>query len=128
MEEAKEILVGVVQKGSKVLIIKRATHNKYDPGRWEFVSVFVKETDIEKQAVSQVKSETGLNVKLIKVGNVFKVEDEYGNWLIHPFLFMPQNQEVKIDKDHTDYRWVTPGELIDFDCVKDLDGNLTALD
>jgi ADP-ribose pyrophosphatase YjhB (NUDIX family) len=127
MQEIKEIIVGVVQNNGQILIIKRAAHNKYDPERWEFVSVFVKEPKLEQQAAKQVKSETGLEVKLVNVGKVFEVNDEYGKWLIHPFRFEPITREVKVDQDHTDFRWITPEQLGNFECVKDLDKNMLAL-
>ncbi len=50
MNETKEIIVGVVCGDGKVLIIKRAAHNRFDPDRWEFVSVFIKKQTLVAQA------------------------------------------------------------------------------
>ncbi len=123
----RELVVGVVHDGKKVLIIERSDDETFDPGKWEFVSGLIASSDLSTQAIEQVKEETGLTVRLVKVGRTFEVRDGYGIWIIHPFLFKPENDRVKLDKDHTGYAWVEPSQLSKYDCVKDLEKNLVAL-
>ena len=126
-EVIKKILVGVVHDGKKLLILERTADNTYDSKKWEFVSGFIDNAADVNQAIEHVKKETGLDVQLVKVGHTFTVRDVYGMRLIHPFLFKPKSDRVKLDNLHTGYAWVEPANLAKYDCVKDLDKNLTAL-
>lgn len=126
MAEVKEILVGVVHDGQKALIIERTADSKYDPARWEFVSAFIENGDVIEQTTERVKKETGLDVQFVKAGEPFEVKDEYGQWLIHPFLFKPLTAQVKLDANHSGYAWVTSEQLAHYSTVRELDKNLRA--
>jgi 8-oxo-dGTP pyrophosphatase MutT (NUDIX family) len=123
----REIVVGVVHDGKKVLIMERSNDETFDPKKWEFVSGLIAGDDLTAQAVAQVKEETGLTTRLVKVGKTFEMKDMYGTWIIHPFLFKPESDHVKLTKSHTGYAWIEPSKLSRYDCVKDLEKNLTAL-
>lgn len=125
----KKITVSVILFKNKILLLKRASTSKYDPGKWEFVSGFVKEDgDIRQQSQKRTLYETGLNTSFIKQGEDFEVEDEYGKWLIYPFLFSSISDKVQLrETSHTQYKWISLEELSQHDCVKDLDKNLAAL-
>lgn len=115
----KEIIVIVLKYGNKILILKRSKNKRFDPNRWEFISGFVKKEDLKSVAAKQVLLETKINAKIVKVGEDFGVDDEYGKWLIHPFLFETNNEKVLISKDHTEYKWIRPYELKEYETVKD---------
>ena len=125
----KEITVSVVQRGGRILLLRRREDKQFDPGRWEFVSGFVKGAgSLQEQARAQAAFETGLQPRLEKEGAAFEVHDEYGAWKIHPFLFSAGAGDVRIPKeDHTEFRWVRPDGLARFDCVKELERNLKSL-
>jgi len=39
-------------------------------------------------------------------------------WRIHPFLFkISSPKKIKLDWEHTEYRWINPDELCDYDTV-----------
>ena len=122
-----EIIVAVVLFNKKVLILKRKADKRYDPNKWEFVSGFVKEKNLAVFAEKQVAFETGLKVKLVRAGKQFEVHDEYGAWLIHPFVFEAENERVKLSSDHVEYRWINADQILNYDCVKDLEKNLEML-
>ncbi len=123
----KEIIVAVLKYGSRILLLKRNRNKRFDPDRWEFVSGFVKENDLEVVAIKQVLCETGLIAKIIKKGEIFEINDEYGKWLIHPFLLEVDSDKVILREDHLEYKWINPIELINYETVKDLDKNLVSL-
>jgi len=129
MEQIKEIIVGVVKKGEKFLILHRQSNKKFDPNKWEFISGFVKgKADLKKYVIEQIKKETVLNVEFIKFGKDFTVDDEYGMWSIHPFLFKAIKDNVVLQyKDHLEYKWVLAEDLKFYSTVKDLDKNLASL-
>lgn len=129
MEQIKKIAVGVVKRGDKFLILHRKSDKKFDPDKWEFVSSFMKDVEnLEEYARTQVRKETALEVKFIKSGEKFKVNDEYGVWLIHPFLFEAYKNNVVLQpEDHSEYEWILAKDLEFYLAVKDLDKNLISL-
>jgi ADP-ribose pyrophosphatase YjhB (NUDIX family) len=126
----KEITVSVlINKEEKVLLLKRLPDKEFDPEKWEFVSGFVRENkSLEENATEQLFYETAVKGKLIQTGKSFEVDDQYGKWLIHPFLFETDSIKVKVkDCDHSEYKWVAANTLQKFNCVKDLEKNLESL-
>lgn len=108
----------------------RQPGKEFDPDKWEFVSALVKDdSNLQEYAAKQVLYETGLNVEFVKAGNDFKVYDEYGERLIHPFLFEAASDNVVLrQKDHSEYQWTLTSDLKLYRTVKDLDKSLLALD
>src|SRR3989338_7783624 len=93
----KEITVSVVQHGGRILLLRRREDKQFDPGRWEFVSGFVKSAgSLQEQARAQVVFETGLQPRLEKEGAAFEVHDECGAWKIHPFLFSDDDADAGV--------------------------------
>ena len=126
MDRVKVVFVGVIADSGKYLIIKRNGAQKYDPGRWEFVSMMAGTGSDVALLEGRVKKETGLKPQLLREGKAFKVVDEYGQWSVQPFLFEHNGGEVTLDASHDEYRWVTASELKNYDTVKDLDKNIKA--
>lgn len=123
----KEVIVAVLKHGSKILILKRSQEKTFDPNRWEFVSGFVKKGDLKNFAIEQVLLETGIDGEIVKIGADFEAYDRYGKWLIHPFLFETDKKEVILSVAHTEYKWISPYELKNYETVKDLNRNLKSL-
>lgn len=123
----KEIIVVVVQYKKKILLLKRQQNKRYDPGKWEFVSGFVNKRNLKNFAKERVLYETGLRTTFIKKGDDFKAYDEYGKWLIHPFLFSSDSENVQLREDHEKYEWIEINKLSKFNKVHDLEKNLIAL-
>jgi len=124
----KEIIVAVVQFKRKILLLKRRKNKRYDPRRWEFISGFVAQNiNLEDFAREQVLYETGLTTTFVKKGKDFKVNDEYGEWLIHPLLFSSESEDIKLRNDHETFEWIKINDLSKFNTVKELEKNLIAL-
>ncbi len=124
----KEIVVAVVQYKKKILLLKRQKNKRYDPEKWEFVSGFINnEQNLQDFAKERVLYETGLRTTFIKKGDGFKVYDKYGKWLIYPFLFSSESENVKLREDHETYKWIEPNDLPKFNTVHQLSKNLIAL-
>lgn len=124
----KEIIVAIVKYNNKILILKRNLTKRFDPGKWEFISGFMNnEQNLKDFAKERALYETDLDVRYIKQGTDFKINDKYGQWLIHPFLFSSDSDRVKLKEDHETYRWIEMNELSNFNTVSQLSKNLTAL-
>jgi 8-oxo-dGTP pyrophosphatase MutT (NUDIX family) len=113
------IVVGIVNYKDKVLLLKRGIERRSSPGKWQFVSGFIMEKEsAEDAALREVKEETGLDGKIVRSGESFETTDQWGRWIIAPFLIKVDSDAVRIDtREHSEYRWVLPNEVSDFDCV-----------
>ncbi|MCK5451914.1 MAG: NUDIX domain-containing protein [Candidatus Aenigmarchaeota archaeon] len=112
-------VVGIVKFGDKILILKRNGNRATSPNLWQGVSGALKEREAAEDAVlREVKEETGLDSKIIKAGEIIDVTDKYGRWIVFPFLVSVDSDNVRIDEnEHTDYKWINPDEIKNFDCV-----------
>lgn len=113
------IITGVIKFGEKILLLKRNPERHFSPNKWQPVSGFIGEKEPAEDAVlREVKEETGLCGKIVKAGKVFEVTDNWGRWIILPFLVSVDFNKVKIDLDeHSEYKWIKPEEITKFDCV-----------
>ena len=61
-------------------------------------------------------------VKLIKAGEPIEFYDEKEkmSWRVHPFLFEAKRGDVKIDWEHTEYKWIYPEEIVKYETVPKL--------
>jgi translation initiation factor 2B subunit (eIF-2B alpha/beta/delta family) len=77
------------------------------------------------RAKTEIMEELGLGaeqIDLVRGGNVLRAFDEDMNtvWAVHPFLFNVSRQDIQLDWEHTEYRWVKPNELGSFETVPKL--------
>ncbi len=124
-----EIIVSVVTCNGKYLLLQRQMQKKY-PGKWEFVSSRIFDgKPLDVQARELIMFETGLQASLVKNGKMFSVQDQYGEWIIHPYLFSCNQSIVGLRKhEHQSHKWINLEEIDQFDTVTDIKKNLISLD
>ena len=127
--ETYAIVVGVVKYKDKILILKRHSKRSCSPDKWQPVSGYFKEKESAEGAVlREVKEETGLDGKIVKVGKVFENEDKWGTWITKPFLVEVNSNKVKLDpKEHSEYKWIKPEEFSKLDCTNNIKKDLKAV-
>jgi 8-oxo-dGTP pyrophosphatase MutT (NUDIX family) len=102
-------------RGPEILVLKRSPTRELHAGVWECGGGSVHENeDFEDAARRQLLEETGMTATRWKVLECFNVE-------VRPGVIVPgiaftcranHDAQIKIDpREHTDYRWVTLGEL-----------------
>lgn len=118
-------VAGVVRFKDKFLLLKRTPNRRHSPYKWQTISGHIREKESAEEAVlREVKEETSLSGKILKSGKSFEVSDEWGRWIIIPFLIEVDSDEVKIDsEEHSEYKWIETRELKDFNCVKNIEKN-----
>ena len=100
----------------EVLILRRSGRVRTYKGRWAAVSGYL-EGEPEEQARREIREETGLadaDVELLRAGEPFTFDDPEldTRWTVHPFLFrVHPGGAIAIDWEHTEARWVRPGNL-----------------
>jgi len=111
-----------------ILLLKRSDAVRTYKGRWCTVAGYLDEMKpIRKKVLEEVHEELGIdetNVLSIRMGKPYEFKDSEVDmtWLVHPALVELKNRpDIKLDWEHTDYKWVRPEELKNFDTVPKLD-------
>ena len=123
------IVVGVVQFKDKLLLLKRTPERETSPNKWNFVSGYLEPRETcEEAVIREIKEETGLDGTVKKAGEAFTVEDPYGRWIIVPFLVSVESDQINLDKgEHSEFKWIKPEEIKNYDCVGGIEKDLEAL-
>jgi 8-oxo-dGTP pyrophosphatase MutT (NUDIX family) len=126
------VVTSFLKFGNKILILRRSEEVSTYKGRWGGVSGFIEKDEKPlERAVTEIKEETGLGeneFELIREGRSFSFNDEDEKlgikWVVHPFLFKTKNKNVKIEKEHFEFKWIMPDELQQYFTVPKLEESL----
>jgi nicotinamide-nucleotide amidase len=122
----KPIVTCFIESENKILIVRRSGRLGNYQGLWAGISGYIEKNSPEEQAYIELKEETGLDskdIKLINSGKPLVVLDKKLKikWLVHPYIFYVRYQDkIKLDSEHTESRWVTPEDLENFNTVPKL--------
>jgi len=132
-----------VQHKGKILLLKRSQKVGTHRGMWNCVGGYIKsdlqkngelqiKENPEKRARHEIEEEVGIKNKDLTlidkappVDWVDKTSDK--TWRVHYFLFNSKTNKVKLDWEHTDYRWVKPNQLNQYKNIIGLEPNLKRL-
>ena len=110
----------------EVLLLRRSGRVGTYRGRWAGVSGHLEAEPALEQAYREVEEEVGLrrgDVRMLAEGEPLIVVDEAidTRWTVHPLLFEVVRQEdVRLDWEHTESRWVRPEEVSGMETVPEL--------
>ena len=85
------------------------------------------------RAKIEIFEETGINekeIELLKSIEQIKIEAaQYKNheWNIFAFLFKTKNPKVKLNWENSDYNWIKPSEIKNYETVPELEKILFSL-
>ena len=106
----------------EILLLKRSDKVMAYKGQWFCLGGFIDEPkSIRQKALEELHEELGLSendIKSIKTAPSYTYQDSSAkkSWILYPVLVELNNQpEIKLDWEHTDYRWVKKEELGSFD-------------
>lgn len=101
-----------VMKGRKFLILQRSKKETSKHGLWELPGGRVEKGETPRQAaVIEAKEEAGLDVKL--KANLGPHHDDKKKKTYHAYTGVSKKgQKVKLSEEHSDYKWVTPEEVL----------------
>ncbi len=107
-----EISKAVIQKNKKFLLLKRATHSKSYPNLWDFASGKHNSNETpEKSVTRETKEKTDFDINPGPEIKTVRYQDKYFDLLFHYFIPSITSGEIKISKDHSEYKWVTKEEI-----------------
>jgi len=125
------VLTCFVKYEDKILLLKRSDKVRVYQGLWNSVAGYLDEfRPLEEKALEEIREELGLTADIIKqtkLGQPYELVDDKAKkiWVIFPVL-VELNKEpvIKLDWEHTDFKWINPADLKSFDIVPDLDKTL----
>jgi len=85
------------------------------------------------RAKTEILEETGINeeeIELLKANERIKIEAaQYKNheWNIFPFLFKTKNLEIKLNWENSEFKWIKPNEIKNYETVPELEKILFSL-
>lgn len=128
MTRATKIITCFLQKGDKILIIKRSDKVKSMKGLWAGISGIIEKNEPPlTRAKIEIFEELGINdeqLVLIKEAEEMRIKSpQYQNheWAIYPFLFSVENPEIKLNWENSDYKWINANEISNFETVPSLE-------
>lgn len=128
---AQHVVTCFISYNDRILILKRSDKVRTHKQKWAGVSGYIEPGETDKTtALKEIREETGIiaeDLELVRKGEPIHVQDGSHVWVVHPFLFKTNTDEIKIDWEHTEFRWISPVELKNYDFVVFLDHALKAV-
>jgi len=129
------IVTSFIKNGDRILILKRSDKVKSMKCLWAGVSGIIERNDTTPlaRAKTEILEETGINetqIELLKAAQQIKISSpQYKNheWNIFPFLFKIKNPEIKLNWENSEFKWVEPNEIKNYETVPELEKILFSL-
>lgn len=121
-----KVVTCLLENNGEILILRRSEEVGTYRELWGGVAGFVEENEEPQEtAVKEIKEEVGIEKKdllLVKKEDAIEFSNLYGDklyeWIVYPFLFhIKDRDKIRIDWEHTEFRWVKPSELKKYDTV-----------
>ena len=128
------IVTSFIKNDDKILILKRSDKVKSMKCLWAGVSGIIEnnETPLTRAKI-EIFEEAGIHevqIELLKAIQQIKISSpQYKNheWNIFPFLFKAKNPEIKLNWENSEFRWIEPNEIKNYETVPELEKILFSL-
>ena len=129
------IVTSFIKNDDKILILKRSDKVKTMKCLWAGVSGIIEKNDTTplERAKIEIFEEAGINekeIELLKSIEQIKIKSaQYKNheWNIFPFLFRTKNSEIKLNWENSEFKWIKPNEVKNYETVPELEKILFSL-
>jgi len=125
------VITVFIKYKDRILLLKRSDKVRTYQGKWNTVAGYLDEIKpIQEKIKEEIREELGIeenNISLIFIGEPYEFKDEKINktWIIYPAVVelkieLKKEPEIKLDWEHTEYKWIKPEEIESFDIVTNL--------
>ena len=129
------IVTSFIKNDDKILILKRSDKVKTMKCLWAGVSGIIEKNDTTplERAKIEIFEEAGINekeIELLKSIEQIKIKStQYKNheWNIFPFLFSTKNSEIKLNWENSEFKWIEPNDIKNYETVPELEKILFSL-
>lgn len=122
------IVTSFIKNSDQILILKRSEKVRSMKGLWSGVSGMIEnnENPLDRAKI-EIFEEIGMKedeIKLVKKSEKMKISSsQYKNhqWEIFPFLFETKKETIQINWENSDFKWILPIELKNYETVPSLE-------
>lgn len=129
--DSAPVLTCFIMSNKKILLLRRSGKVATYKGLWNTVAGYLDEAvPLSHKVSEELKEELHITPKQIesmKIGKIFKIKDTDINmtWIVHPVLVqIKERPKIKLDWEHTAYKWISPDTLEHYEVVPDLGKSL----
>ncbi len=107
----------VLRYRGKLLVVRRSDALRFYPSCWNGISGFLDDRkSLREKVAAEIREELGMPksaIRKIQIGEIFEMDDlKYmKTWIVHPVLVDVATDEVNLDWEAQNYRWLTPREV-----------------
>jgi 8-oxo-dGTP pyrophosphatase MutT (NUDIX family) len=120
-----DIVTAFIEYRGKILLLRRSQKVNTMKGKWAGVSGYIEKSEEPvRRAITEIEEETGFtneNIKFLEEGKPLEAADNMRpntiTWVVHPFYFRANTDDVRLDWEHDAYKWINPSEIEKFDTV-----------
>lgn len=119
-----------VKYKDEVLLLKRSDKVNVYKGKWNSLTGYLDKPNFIEQIAEEAEEELDLGEEYFSkllFGDSYEIIDSKINkkFIIFPVLLeLKEKPEIKLNWENTDYRWIKPEELNDFDIIPDVEEGL----
>jgi 8-oxo-dGTP diphosphatase len=119
----------VVNKNGDFLLLKRSPDKKLFPNKWFVVGAYPlsENDDFESIAHRELVDELGIDGNILKSGKIIKNSNHGMAVVVHSFLAEISDSNIKLNDEHTEFKWVKLEEIKNFDTVSNTYEMISAL-
>lgn len=113
VKEMNVIVKGIILYGKKVLILKRSSLDEIGAGNWEFVGGSIEYGEgLEEALLREIKEEVSIDVEIDKIlyATTYNTRPNRHDVII-VYKCNARDNNVKLSKEHSEYKWVNEKEL-----------------
>ena len=122
------IVTSFIKNSDQILILKRSEKVRSMKGLWSGVSGMIEnnENPLDRAKI-EIFEEIGMKedeIKLVKKLEKMKISSsQYKNhqWEIFPFLFETKKETIQLNWENSDFKWILPIELKNYETVPSLE-------
>lgn len=134
----------IIHKNGKYLIVRRSLNKKAFPGRWtvpggglevsDYINTPKTTSDawyyaVENSLKKEIREEAGLEVKNIKyLLNLVFIRPDNVPVVTLSYYCDWKSGEVKLNEENIDYKWITSGEIKDYDLIEGIPEEIEMVD
>jgi len=128
------IVTSFIKYNDQILILKRSEKVRSMKGLWSGISGIIEnnENPIDRAKI-EIFEEVGIKekeIRLVKKLEKMRIQSQqYKNheWEIFPFLFETNNESIELNWENSEFKWITPKELKNYQTVPSLEKILVNL-
>ncbi len=114
----KTVAAVFINDNNEILILKRSPHKRMYPNKWDLVAGKLEEGEEHDECLRrEVAEEIGITDFDVHRGpGLFKYNDNGLAWERKWFVCKIKSGTIKLNKEHTEYKWLPIQEVLKLDC------------